>query len=139
MNYHLLFLFHRRKTRNVETLIKVDGKDLTKFLKDEGYDVEWYDLSYDSGRNAKGTMHYNPVAEKYKIILRTRPLNSEELVEFFSTIKVLKKLTVEYFNPYTGTTRTANCYRGDRKITMKWNRTDKGILYNSTEISLIEL
>ena len=108
-------------------------------MKDEGYDVEWYDLSLESGRNAKGYMHYNPIAEKYKIILHTRPLTGEEMIDFFSTIKVLKTLSVTYFNPYTGEKRTANCYRGDRKITMKWNRTDKGILYNSADISLIEL
>ena len=84
-------------------------------------------------------MHYNPIAEKYKIILHTKPLTGEELVDFFSTIKTLKEFEVSYFNPYTGDTRTAKCYRGDRKITMKWNRTDKGILYNSTDISLIEM
>lgn len=83
-------------------------------------------------------MRYNPVAEKYKIILHTKPLTAEEMINFFSTIK-LKQLSVTYFNPYTGGIRTANCYRGDRKITMKWNRTDKGVLYNSTDISLIEL
>lgn len=96
-------------------------------------------MSLESGRNAKGYMHYNPVAEKYKIILHTRPLNGEELIDFFSTIKVLKTLEVYYFNPFTGEMRTANCYRGDRKVTMKWNRTDRGILYNSADISLIEL
>ena len=84
-------------------------------------------------------MHYNPVAEKYKIILHTKPMSGEELIEFFSTIKILKTLTVSYFNPYTGEQKTSEFYRGDRKITMKWNRTDKGILYNSTDISLIEL
>ncbi len=84
-------------------------------------------------------MHYNPVAEKYKVILHTRHLTRSELTDFFSTIKNLKVLTVKYFNPYTGNTRTAQCYRGDRKVTMKWNRTDKGILYNPVDISLIEL
>ena len=85
-------------------------------------------------------MHYNPVADKYKIILHTRPLSGEELVDFFSTIKVLKKLSVYFFNPYIGEMQTKNyCYRGDRKATMKWDRSDKGILYNSVSISLIEL
>lgn len=84
-------------------------------------------------------MHYNPVAQKYKVILHTKPLTQEELTEFFSTIKALKELNVYFFDPYSGTHRTIKCYRGDRKITMKWNRTDKGILYNSTDISLIEL
>jgi len=84
-------------------------------------------------------MHYNPVAQKYKIILHTRYLTGEELVDFFSNIKTLKQFTVQFFCPYTGETKTINCYRGDRKVTMKWNRTDKGILYNPVDISLIEL
>lgn len=84
-------------------------------------------------------MRYNPIAEKYKIILHTKPLTQEELTEFFSTIKVLKELTVYYFNPFTGEFKTSKCYRGDRKITMKWDRKDRGILYNPTDISLIEL
>lgn len=108
-------------------------------MKDEGYDVEWYDVSYDSGRNAKGTMHYNPVAQKYKVILHTKYLTQEEFTDFFSTIKNLKQLSVYFFDPYTATYKTINCYRGDRKVTMKWNRTDRGILYNPTDISLIEL
>ena len=108
-------------------------------MANEGYDVEWYDLSYDSGRNAKGYMHYNPVADKYKIILHPRALTGEELIDFFSTIKILKVLPVYFFNPYTGEFKTINCYRGDRKVTMKWNRTDKGILYNPSDISLVEL
>lgn len=112
---------------------------MTKYLKDEGYDVEWYDISYDSGRNAKGYMHYNPVAQKYKVILHTKYLTQEEFTDFFSTIKNLKQLSVYFFDPYTATYKTINCYRGDRKVTMKWNRTDRGILYNPTDISLIEL
>lgn len=84
-------------------------------------------------------MHYNPVAEKYKIILHTKYLNSEELIDFFSTIKNLKELNVYFYNPYVGQMQTAKCYRGDRKVTMKWNRTDRGILYDPIDISLIEL
>lgn len=84
-------------------------------------------------------MHYNPIAQKYKIILHTTYLKQEEFKEFFSTIVPLKEYTVTFLNPYTGTMTTAKCYRGDRKVTMKWNRTDKGILYNPTDISLIEL
>lgn len=112
---------------------------MSKFLKDEGYDVEWYDVSYNSGRNAKGRVVYNPIADKYKVILHTRPMNKSELIEFFSTIRVLKELKVTFFDPYTGEMKTIYCYRGDRKVTMKWNRTDVGILYDSTDISLIEL
>ena len=127
------------RNRYVEQVITIDGMDLTDLLKDEGYDVEWYDLSYDSGRNAKGYMHYNPIAEKYKIILHTKHLSQEDFTRFFSKILPLKQYTVKFFNPYSGTFKTIKCYRGDRKATMKWDRTDKGILYNPTDISLIEL
>ena len=84
-------------------------------------------------------MHYNPVAIKYKIILHTNYLTQEQVTEFFTNLKFLKEFNVYFFNPYTGQFQTANCYRGDRKITMKWDRTDKGILYNPFDLSLIEL
>ena len=84
-------------------------------------------------------MHYNPVAQKYKVILHTKYLTQEEFTDFFSTINNLKQLSVYFFDPYTATYKTINCYRGDRKGTMKGNRTDRGILYNPTDISLIEL
>lgn len=84
-------------------------------------------------------MHYNPVATKIKVILHTKNLTQEEFAEFYSAIRTLKEYSVNFFNPYTGQKQTANCYRGDRKITAKWNRTDKGILYNPFSVSLIEL
>lgn len=84
-------------------------------------------------------MRYNPVATKYKIILHTKYLTAEEVIEFFQILKNLKQYSVYFFNPYTGSYKTANCYRGDRKITMKWNRKDKGILFSPFDISLIEL
>ncbi len=84
-------------------------------------------------------MHYNPVSQKTKIILHTKYLTAEEVIEFFEKIKVLKQLSVQFYDPYLGDIRTINCYRGDRKITMKWDRTDNGILFAPTSISLIEL
>lgn len=84
-------------------------------------------------------MRYNPINEKYKIILHTPSLTQEQVSVFFNILKVLKTFTVKYFNPYTGEYRTATCYRGDRSITMKWDRKDVGILYEPFDISLIEL
>ena len=138
-NYLLLYQYKERWNRYVESIISVDGQDLTEYLKDEGYDVEWYDLSLESGRNAKGYMHYNPIANKYKIILHTKHLTQEAFKEFFKIIKVLKTFRVTFLDPFTGEIKTINCYRGDRKATMKWNIENKGILLNPTDISLIEL
>lgn len=84
-------------------------------------------------------MRYNPVAVKYKIILHAKNLSAEEVIEFFKILKNLKQYNVYFYNPYRGEYTTANCYRGDRTITMKWNRTDRGILFNPFDISLIEL
>lgn len=101
--------------------------------------MEWYDLSYDSGRNAKGTMHYNPVAEKYKIILHTKHLALTDFRNFMAQIRNLGLYTVEFLSPFDGQYHTIQCYRGDRKSTMKWNRKDVGILMKPTDLSLIEL
>ncbi len=109
------------------------------YLGDEGYEVEWYDLNYDAGRNAKGYMIYNPIAEKYKIILHTKALTKDEMIAFFQNIRALKQLNVTFFDPFSGTMKNIYCYRGDRSVTMKWNRTSSGILYSPSDISLIEM
>jgi hypothetical protein len=84
-------------------------------------------------------MHYNVVAQKYKIILKTKNLTKAEAVTFFSNISILRQHTVTFFDPYTGTVKTIQCYRGDRKMTMKWDNTVQGILYEPIEVNLIEL
>lgn len=84
-------------------------------------------------------MHYNPVNDKYKIILHTKNLTQEELMDCCSTLKIAKEFTVEFFNPYEGEMTTIKCYRGDRKVTMKWDRTDTGILFEPFDIHLVEL
>lgn len=84
-------------------------------------------------------MHYNPVAEKYKIILHTKSMSITDFQNFFAQIRVLGRYSVEFLSPYDGKYHIIECYRGDRSSTMKWNRTDVGILMNGTDISLIEL
>lgn len=120
-------------------MCKIDNTDITDYLAEDGYDVEWYDLSYDAGRQANGQMHMNIVATKYKIILHTKSLSQTQFQTFFTKIRANSTYSVNYFNPYTGEYRTATCYRGDRKTTVKWDRTDVGMLLNPTDISLIEL
>lgn len=120
-------------------MIKVDSTDITDYLADEGYKVEWYDLSYDAGRQANGMMHYNVVAEKYKILLTTRHLTQTEATTFFTKIRAGRTYSIQFFDPFSGTYLTKNCYRGDRSIQMKWDRTDSGILLAPVEVHFIEL
>lgn len=116
-------------------LLKVDGKTI-EYLA--GYEVEEYDLSKDAGRNAKGTMRLCYIGTKYKIIFKSRYVHQNELVNIFNKIP-RKQLSVYFFNPYTGTYQTIQCYRGDRKVSMKWDRKYIGKLYEPVSQSLIEL
>ena len=123
------------KTYVPSNLIKVDGQAI-EYLA--GYEVEEYDLSKDAGRNAKGTMRLAYIATKYKIIFKTRPVHQEELEQIYNKLP-RRELSVEFFNPFTGTTQTIQCYRGDRKVNMKWDRQYLGKLYEPVSQSLIEL
>ena len=116
-------------------LLTVDGQEI-EYLA--GYEVEEYDLSKDAGRNAKGKMRLAYIATKYKIIFKSRPVHQEELEKIYEKLP-RRELTVEFFNPFTGKYQTAQCYRGDRKVTMKWDRQYLGKLYEPVSQSLIEL
>lgn len=116
-------------------LIKVDGQEI-EYLA--GYEVEEYDLSKDAGRNAKGTMRLAYIATKYKIIFKTRPIHQKELEKMYEKLP-RRELTVEFLNPFTGTYQTIKCYRGDRKVSMIWDRKYLGKLYEPVSQSLIEL
>lgn len=118
------------------TLVSIEGYIPDDII--EGYDVEWYDLSLEAGRNANGTMHLSYLGEKYKIILKTSPIYQSELTELFSHIP-MRAITVTFFNPFTGTNRTMQAYRGDRKVSMVYDLDGVGKLYDSVEFSLIEL
>ncbi len=95
-------------------------------------------MSYEAGRNAKGTMRLSYVATKYKIILKTTPVLQPQLTEFYSHIP-RRAITVRFFNPFTGNWHTAQCYRGDRKASMIFDFDKIGKLYDEVSQSLIEL
>jgi len=100
--------------------------------------VEWYDLSLEAGRNAKGTMLLNYISDKYKVILKTTPVFQQELTEFYSHIP-MRAISIKFFNPFTGTYKTIQCYRGDRKASMLFDFDGIGKLYDCVDQSLIEL
>lgn len=125
----------RSSTYVPSNLLMVNGEPI-EYLA--GYEVEEYDLSKDAGRNAKGTMRLCYIGTKYKIIFNSRPIHQEELVRIYNKLP-RQELSVYFFNPYTGTYQTINCYRGDRKVTMKWDRQYIGKLYEPISQSLIEL
>lgn len=119
-------------------LIKIGGPNGTPIECLAGYEVEEYDLSKDSGRNAKGTMRLCYIGTKYKIIFKTRYIHQQELLNIYNNLP-RTELSIYFFNPYTGTYQTIQCYRGDRKVSMKWDRLHIGKLYEPVSQSLIEL
>jgi hypothetical protein len=116
-------------------LITINGKALEHI---KGYDVSWNDISDNSTRNAEANMRLNIINDKRRIDITTTYLTQEQLLAFFSEIKV-GDLTVTFFDPYTATIMTKHFYRGDRKVSMYWDLTDKGKLYYPVSIALIEL
>lgn len=116
-------------------LITVNGSAIDYIA---GYEVEEYDISKDAGRNAKGTMRLAYIGTKYKIIFKSRLVHQQELIQIYNKLP-RQQLTVTFFNPYTGQNQTIYCYRGDRKVTMKWDRQYVGKLYEPVSQSLIEL
>lgn len=103
-----------------------------------GYEIEEYDLSLEAGRNAKGTMRLNYIGTKHKVILKTTPLFQAQLTEFYSHIP-RRAISVTFFNPYTGESKTISAYRGDRKVSMLFDIDCVGKLYDAVNQSLIEL
>ena len=122
------------------TFVKVNGKDLSNYLA-TGSKVGWYDVSKNSGRevsNANGDMILNVINDKYRLDLVTRPMTSEEVIDFFSEIKKQPTMTVEFLNPFTNQMDTISCYRGDRSV--EWQQPYGGsILFASVQQALIEL
>lgn len=122
--------------------VKLNGKDISKYLASpNGCLVGWYDISKNSGRetqNANGTMILNVINNKFRLDILTRYLTSSEMVDFFSEIVKSPKLTVEFYNPFTGQTKTINAYRGDRSA-KPYMPYQSEFLYEGTSIALIEL
>lgn len=114
-------------------LLKINNTYITTL---NGYKVEWYDLSSNSNRNANGDMILRVVNDKRKIILSTPYLTQTDVTALFALL-ASGTLSVTFDDPYTGTTLTKNMYRGDRSVSLYWDRTSR--LYEPFEVSLIEL
>jgi len=118
-------------------LVTVGTTELDKYMA--GLDVEWADISSENtARNAVGDLRYLPINNKYKLVITTISMTQTQMTAFFAVIP-MTSLSVTYYNPYTGAERTTNMYRGDRKVSFHWDRTDVGKLYKPFTISLIEM
>ena len=96
--------------------VKINGVDISKYLTD-ATTISWYDVSRNSGREtttASGKMILNVISTKYRLDLQTRPLTSDEMIDFFAQIIKKPTMSVQFLNPFTGSWKTISCYRGDR-------------------------
>lgn len=105
------------------------------------YQVGWYDVSRDSGRDtttADGTMILNVISQKYRLDITTKYLTGTELNEFFTQIKNAPTMTVSFYDPYTASRVTKNMYRGDRVTNLRYT-TDDNSMFEPVSIALIQL
>ena len=105
------------------------------------YQVGWYDVSRDSGRDtttADGTMILNVISQKYRLDITTKYLTGTELNEFFTQIKNAPTMTVSFYDPYTASRVTKTMYRGDRITNLRFTNGDNS-MFEPVSIALIQL
>lgn len=97
-------------------LLKIGDLDVTSWLQDQGFDVE-YDvlLSDKSGRNARGNNRIEIVNRKDKLICKFNPLTADQAKQFLSAIEPYV-INVTYLSPKTGELKTIRAYIGTPTI-----------------------
>ena len=105
------------------------------------YQVGWYDVSRDSGRDtttADGTMILNVISQKFRLDITTKYLTGTELNTFYSQIKNAPTMTVSFYDPYTASRVTKTMYRGDRISQLRYTN-EEGSMFEPITIALIQL
>ena len=105
------------------------------------YQVGWYDVSRDSGRDtttADGTMILNVISQKYRLDITTKYLTGTELNTFFTQISTAPTMTVSFYDPYSATRLTKTMYRGDRVTNLRYTTNDSS-MFEPVSIALIQL
>ena len=105
------------------------------------YQVGWYDVSKDSGRDtttADGTMILNVISQKYRLDITTKYLTGAELNNFYSQIKNAPTMTVSFYDPYTASRVTKTMYRGDRTSQLRYTQGNNS-MFEPVTIALIQL
>ena len=105
------------------------------------YQVGWYDVSRDSGRDtttADGTMILNVISQKYRLDITTKYLTGTELNNFYAQIKNAPTMQVSFYDPFAKTRVTKTMYRGDRTSTLRYT-TDTDAMFEPITIALIQL
>ena len=105
------------------------------------YQVGWYDVSRDSGRDtttADGTMILNVISQKYRLDITTKYLSGTELNTFYSQIKNAPTMTVSFYDPYTASRVTKTMYRGDRTSQLRYSTANSSV-FEPITIALIQL
>lgn len=113
----------------------------TKLPYVASYQVGWYDVSRDSGRDtttADGTMILNVISQKFRLDITTKYLTGAELNTFYSQIKNAPTMTVSFYNPYTASRETKTMYRGDRTSQLRYTKGNSS-MFEPITIALIQL
>ena len=119
------------------TVLKIGTLDVTGFLQDQGFDVEYETLlSSKSGRNARGNNRIEIVARKDKLYCKFRALTAAEATQFLAAIKPYV-FGVTYLNPETGALKTIQVNTGTPKI--GYLRVNPAAMMKEFDLNFIEL
>ena len=119
------------------TVLKIGTLDVTNFLLDQGFDVEYETLlSSKSGRNARGKNRIEIVARKDKLYCKFRALTSSEIQQFLAAIKSYV-FSVTYLNPEIGALKTIQVNSGTPKI--GYLRVNPAVMTKDFDLNFIEL
>lgn len=91
-------------------ILKIEALDASSLLS--GYKVSYETLlSSKSGRNARGNNTVEIINRKYKISCSFGPMTQAQMQSFLSAVQAYV-LTVQFFDPQSGTVKTIRAYTG---------------------------
>lgn len=121
----------------MESIIKINGLDISQWLLSDGYDVERMDLvDGGSGRTMSGKEHKDVIARIDKISLRFIPLTDKDMQTLLRKIEADTELNVQYISPAYGPC-TGVFHVGSRKGGFHFRRNEDGF-WTGLSLELIE-
>jgi len=115
--------------------LKIDGTDLTSYLKQSGYVVQRAKLWDSAERNMAGTLQANFIGIFPKIILKFRVLTKAE-ISIITALLDSSTFTVNWFDEVTDTYKQGTFYAGDFDNTLINMDLE---LFEGFEVSLISV
>jgi len=115
-------------------MIKINNVEMPSPI---GYTAMMMDIT-NAERDAKGTMHIDFIARKWKLEIGWGVLDQPQMSELLKALESSVTFNVSFIDPITGESNTAVFYKGDRSIPML-GRFGGVLTWKDFKINLIEV